>query len=155
MTNRTMSRVTTALVLAGTIGFARCEYGDSPTFPGRERLEVGTWGADNAGVIVDDTLAHVHIGCTFGGFGAPVHLDGDGRFSVPGSYTLRAFPVAIGPSLPAQFAGLVEGNRLTLTVAVNDTVEKKLVILGPVAVTFGREPRMGPCPICRKVSRSP
>jgi hypothetical protein len=34
-------------------------------------------------------------------------------------------------------------------VAVNDTIEKKLVALGPVTVTFGREPRMQQCPICR------
>ncbi|MGH7713356.1 MAG: hypothetical protein ACREOG_18860, partial [Gemmatimonadaceae bacterium] len=34
-------------------------------------------------------------------------------------------------------------------VTVNDTVEKKTVVLGPVRVTFGREPRMQVCPICR------
>ena len=50
---------------------------------------------------------------------------------------------------PAQFAGQLEGNRLTLTVTVSDTVEKKTVVLGPVTVTFGREPRMQQCPICR------
>jgi hypothetical protein len=38
---------------------------------------------------------------------------------------------------------------LTLTVAVNDTTLKRLVVLGPVALTYGREPKMGPCPICQ------
>jgi hypothetical protein len=31
---------------------------------------------------------------------------------------------------------------------VNDTIQKQLIVLGPVTVTFGREARMGPCPIC-------
>ena len=61
---------------------------------------------------------------------------------------LRLYPVAVGPTMPAQFAGVVNGNRLTFTVAVNDTVETKLVVLGPAIVTFGRQPEMGPCPIC-------
>jgi hypothetical protein len=59
----------------------------------------------------------------------------------------------MGPTLPAQFAGLVRGNVLTLTVAVDDTVMKDLVALGPVTVVFGREPRMQVCPICREPAR--
>jgi len=54
----------------------------------------------------------------------------------------------IGPTLPAQFAGRVERDLLTLAVAVDDTVEHKVVAVGPVTVEFGREPKMGPCPIC-------
>jgi hypothetical protein len=115
-----------------------------------DSLALGTWGGENAGTIVGDTIVHVHIGCTFGDFRPPVALDQEGRFNVEGSYTLRAFPVAVGPSLPAVFSGVVNGNRLTISVAVNDTVEKKLVPLGPVTVVLGREPRLGPCPICRR-----
>lgn len=71
------------------------------------------------------------------------------HFSVPGEYLLRAYPVAIGPTMPAQFAGVLNGDRLTLSIAVNDTIEKKLVVLGPVTVVLGRDPNMGPCPICK------
>jgi hypothetical protein len=113
-------------------------------------LTTGTWGADGAGMIVDDSLVHVHIGCTFGNFVPPDSLTG-AKFSVSGSYVLRAYPVLLGPELPAQFAGTVSGRQLTLTVAVNDTVEKKLVILGPVTITHGVEPRIPPCPICRTI----
>jgi hypothetical protein len=112
------------------------------------RLEVGEWGGQNAGVLVSPTTAHVHVGCTLGDFPAPIALDGDGRFSVAGSYLVRAFPIAVGPTMPAQFAGVVRNGSLTLTVAVNDTIQKELIVLGPVTVTFGREARMGPCPIC-------
>jgi hypothetical protein len=123
---------------------------DGSLVPTGGRLAVGTWGGDNAGVIVTETATHVHIGCTFGDVPDDVALGSDGRFRVAGSYVLRAFPIVVGPSLPAQFSGRVVGRTLTLAVAVNDTVENKLVALGPVTVVFGRDPKLGPCPICLK-----
>ena len=116
-------------------------------------LTPGTWGGENAGAILDDTLAHVHIGCTLGNFPLPTVVDDQGRFTADGNYTLRAYPIAVGPELPAVFTGVVIGNRLTLSVAVDDTVEKKLVPLGPVTVVLGREPHMEACPICRSIAK--
>ncbi len=117
--------------------------------PSDDQLALGEWGGDNAGVIVLDDRAHVHIGCTLGDILGIIPLDANGRFTVDGSYVLRAFPIQLGPSLPAQFSGRVVGGRLTLVIAVNDTTENKVVALGPVTVQFGRQPEMGPCPICR------
>jgi hypothetical protein len=114
-----------------------------------DSLALGTWGGDNAGLIVTDSTSHVHVGCTFGNSGT-VPLDAEGRFTANGSYVLRAYPVMIGPDLPAQFSGQVNGRTLTLAIAVNDTVEKKIVSLGPVTVVFDREPTMQVCPICRE-----
>lgn len=102
-----------------------------------------------AGVIVSDSGAHVHIGCTYGDVTGRVPLDSSGRFNVSGSYVLRAYPIAVGPSLPAQFAGSVVAGTLTLTVTVNDTVMHATTVLGPATVVLGKEPVMGPCPICR------
>ena len=99
-------------------------------------------------VIVKEAPSHVHFGCTNGDFSAPIHVDADSRFSVSGSYMLRAYPIPIGPTVPAQMAGQVQGRRLTFTVAVNDTVTKELVVFGPATVIFGQDPQMGPCPIC-------
>ena len=65
-----------------------------------------------------------------------------------GSYVLRAYPVMIGPSVPAQFSGRVVGRTVTLAIAVNDTVEGRVVALGPVTLEFEREPSMANCPIC-------
>ena len=112
------------------------------------QLALGTWGGDNAGVIATDSVTHVHVGCTFGDMPGKIALDANGRFTVDGSYMLRAYPIAVGPTVPAQFSGHVEGATLTLAVAVNDTVAKKLVALGPISVVLGRTPSMGPCPIC-------
>lgn len=121
--------------------------------PSHDRLSVGTWGGDDSGVIVTDAAVHVHVGCTFGDVTGTIPLDVSGRFTVDGSYVLRAYPVQTGPSLPAQFSGRVIGRRLTLVIAVNDTVERKVVALGPITVEYGRAPEMGPCPICRTPRR--
>jgi len=112
-------------------------------------LARGTWGANGSGVIVNDTMVHVHIGCTKGDFPLPVALDAEGRFAVSGTYMLRAYPVQReGDVSPAQLAGVVRGNRLTFSVAVNDTLLKRPVALGPATVTLGTTPVLGPCPIC-------
>jgi hypothetical protein len=143
------------LISIAAIGFfligASCP-GNDPISPEGDLL-AGTWGGENVAVMVEDTTVHVHIGCTNGDFPAPITVDSEGKFSVAGSYILRAYPIQVGPSLPAQIAGTVDGRRLTFTIAVNDTVEKKLVILGPSIATFGRDPKMGPCPICDRRMR--
>ena len=151
MRTRTGSTAVLALVVGAALVIAACS-GQSVTASAHV-LTPGTWGGENAGAIVDDTLVHVHIGCTLGNFPRPTVVDDQGRFSTDGSYTLRAYPIAVGPELPAVFTGVVTGNLLTLSVAVDDTVEKKLVPLGPVTVVLGREPRMQACPICRSIAK--
>jgi hypothetical protein len=143
-----------ASLLIAAAGVAGCT--DDPLVPyfAGDRLALGTWGGDNAGVIATDSVTHVHIGCTFGDVPGRVALDTNGRFSVSGSYMLRAYPIAVGPTVPAQFNGQVVAGTLTLSIAVNDTVQKKQVPLGPVTVVYGKQPQMGPCPICRVPRRA-
>ena len=126
---------------------AACSSSSSPP-PSGETLAVGTWGGQNAGVTVADSITHVHVGCTFGNIPGRVALRGDGRFTIAGSYVLRAYPVMVGPQLPAEYRGRVNGRTLTLEIAVNDTVARKMVSLGPVTVIHERPPELGPCPIC-------
>jgi hypothetical protein len=113
-------------------------------------LALGTWGGDNSGMIVSDTAMHLHVGCTFGDVSGRIAIAADGSFDVPGSYMLRAYPVAMGPTVPARFRGQVDGGIATVTVTVNDTVQHTTVVEGPVTVKYGDSPRMGPCPICRR-----
>ena len=113
-------------------------------------LQLGTWGGDNAGMIVSDTAMHLHAGCTYGDVSGRIALAADGSFDVAGSYMLRAYPITVGPSVPARFRGRVDGAVAVVTVTVNDTVQHATVIKGPVSVKFGDQPRMGPCPICRR-----
>ncbi|HXI64974.1 MAG TPA: hypothetical protein VNH14_10740 [Gemmatimonadales bacterium] len=108
-------------------------------------IEAGVWGGDNAGAIVTDSNAHVHIGCTAGDTKQPLVADSSGRFDVTGLYNITLYPVARGPDHPARFFGSTDGHVMSLTIALTDTA----VTLGPVELTLGQEPKMGPCPICR------
>lgn len=106
---------------------------------------VGTWGGDNAGLIVSNTDVHIHIGCTLGDAVGPIHPDANGQFAATGTYNVDAYPVDRGIVHPAQFAGQITGQTMTLTVSLTDTAR----VLGPVTLIYGKEPQMGPCPICR------
>lgn len=133
-----MNRAGIVLVFAAIIA---CDTG--PAVPLTE--VTGTWGADNAGLIASDTVVHIHIGCTLGYARAPIRLDADGRFTAAGTYNVDAYPVDRGIIHPATFTGQVKGNALTLTVVLTDNGRQ----LGPVTLIYKKEPKMGPCPICR------
>lgn len=108
----------------------------------------GTWGGDDAGLLLSATSAHVHVGCTQGDFDAPIPVGGDGSFTAQGRYSHRyeLFPVGTGESHPATLTGSLDGNdRLTFTVRVTDGGEQ----YGPVLVRRGVDPAMQDCPICR------
>lgn len=113
----------------------------------------GTFGGENAAVIADDTSAHVHIGCTYGNVHQAIDPDDGGYFDVAGEHNITAHPVDLGVMHPARFSGRVLLGHIRLTVTLTDTA----VVLGPVDVLLGKEPRMGPCPICRRepASRMP
>jgi len=129
--------------IAGLVGLTACS-GAAAFRPGP--LAAGTWGGDNAGLIASDTSAHVHIGCTLGNVHQAIVIDPGGRFDVPGVYNVTAYPVHRGPDHPARFTGWSDGRVMSLTVTLVDTA----VTLGPVQLVFGQDPRMGPCPICRR-----
>src|SRR5438445_6420773 len=138
-----MSKV--VLASLALIALRTCDVG-GPRSPGPIQ---GTWGGDNAGLIAFDTTAHVHIGCTAGDTKQAIVADQRGRFDVPGLYNITLYPVARGPDHPARFTGSVDGDEMTLTVALTDTA----VTLGPAQLTLGTAPRMWPCPICRRPGR--
>src|SRR5256885_6245208 len=106
---------------------------------------VGTWGGDNAALIVSTTDVHVHIGCTLGDAAGPLKTDANGRFEATGTYNVDAYPVDRGILHPAKFSGQIVRQTMTLTVTLTDTGQ----VLGPVTLVYGKEPKMGPCPICR------
>jgi len=111
----------------------------------------GTWGGTDAGLIAGDTAAHVHIGCTVGDARLPIAVNDDGTFEATGTYDVDAFPVPRGILHPARFSGRITGTTMTLTVTLLDTART----LGPVQLTYGVTPQMGPCPICRSPGSMP
>ena len=128
-------------VIAATILALGCA-----STPGAPITDVkGTWGGDDAGLIATDTSAHIHIGCTLGDTKGRIVADADGRFSITGTYNVDAYPVDRGILHPAQFTGQITGTSMTIRVVLTDTGRQ----LGPVTLILGKEPKMGPCPICR------
>ena len=140
----TLTVLTVALV--GTI--ADCSASGALGPPGP--LALGTWGGDSAGMIVSDTAMHLHIGCTFGDVSGRVAVDANGQFDITGNYTLHAYPITVGPTVPARFVGHLDGTTAIVTAIIDDTTEHKTVTHGPIVVTLGKDPRLGPCPICRR-----
>ena len=133
-----MTRITA--ILLGVAGIACSAATSTPVTD-----VVGTWGGDNAGLIVNGTDVHVHIGCTLGDAIGPIVAGENGRFEVSGTYNVDAYPVNRGITHPASFTGQIVGQTMTLTVSLTDITQ----VLGPVTLTYGKEPTMGPCPICR------
>jgi hypothetical protein len=142
----------TVLVVVATSVLATCGKSDRLTAPGAS-LALGTWGGDNFAVIATDSVTHVHVGCTFGDFPANIRLDGSGYLMIDGAFMLHAFPVAVGPAMPAQLSGRVIGNTLTFAIAVYDTVAKQVVSLGPGTVVLGKPWNMVVCPVCQVPGR--
>jgi hypothetical protein len=132
----------TALVAASVLAIGPCD----PTGVRPPKDLAGTWGGDNAVLIADDTSAHVHIGCTYGNIHQQLVVDANGNFDLPGEQNITAHPVDLGIMHPARFVGRVRGGDMTLTITLTDTT----VTLGPVVLVYGKEPQMGPCPICRR-----
>ena len=118
-----------------------CELAGPRPSPGKI---AGTWGGEGAGLIADDTSAHVHIGCTYGNVHQAIVADSSGHFDLPGEQDITAHPVDRGILHPARFSGSVLGRTMTLTVTLTDTA----VTLGPVQLRLGETPKLGPCPIC-------
>lgn len=134
-------RLTALGVVLVVLGPAWCESGPTGVIDG---VVLGLWGGENAALIADDTSAHAHIGCTYGRVHQAIVVDAAGHFEVAGEQNITAHPVDLGIMHPAVFSGRVFHGTMTLTVTLTDTA----VTLGPVQVAFGKDPRMGPCPIC-------
>lgn len=145
----TTMRIRTLALLLPIVLLAGCSSPGGSLWPFTGDLTLGTWGGNGAGMIVSDTSMHLHVGCTYGDVSGRVPVV-NGGFAVRGSYMLRAYPVAVGPTVPAHFTGNVVDKTATITVTVDDTVQHQTVVEGPVVVTLGATPQLGPCPICRR-----
>jgi hypothetical protein len=140
-------RIAALSLSAASVALFACSSSGISLPPFDGKLALGTWGGDNAGMLVSDMAMHLTVGCTYGDVSGRITVAVDWSFDVAGSYMLRAYPVAFGPTVPARFRGQLDGVTATVTVTVDDTVQHKTVVEGPVSVKYGDQPRIGPCPI--------
>src|SRR5207247_8693503 len=104
---------------AGVGALVTCD-GTGAAAPRPGPIEPCVWGGDNAGAIVTDASAHVHIGCTAGDTKQALVADSSGQFDAPGLYNITLYPVARGPDHPARFFGHSDGRVMTLPAALTD-----------------------------------
>lgn len=108
----------------------------------RNSLAAGVWGGQHLRVEVSDDGARLDFDAARGVIEQPVTLDGEGRFSVQGTYTVeRGGPVREGEEpepQPAVYSGAVRGKEMTLNVKLTETKEE----LGPYTLTLGSRGRV-------------
>ncbi|HEX9670781.1 MAG TPA: hypothetical protein VGC93_15015 [Thermoanaerobaculia bacterium] len=132
-----------AAILSGLALLAAC---GSAAAAGREQrtAPTGTWGGDHVLLEVTAGGAALELDCAHGTVEGPIRLDGEGRFDVGGTFVQeRGGPVREGQenARPARYAGRVEGQTMTLTIAVGDGGDT----LGPFELVRGRGPRLTKC----------
>ena len=81
-------------------------------------LPEGAWGEPGVRMLVSGSGVAVEADCAHGRIEGPVFLDATGRFRGEGTWAFEGGPTPVGgfPAQPALFDGLVEKDRLTLTV---------------------------------------
>jgi hypothetical protein len=108
----------------------------------RTRLAAGDWGGQHVRVEVSDDGARLEFDAARGVIPRPVTLDGEGRFSAPGTYTREGGgPLREGHEpkpQPAVYSGVVRGKEMTLNVTLAETKEE----LGPYTLTLGSRGRV-------------
>jgi len=86
-----------------------------------DRVPNGDWGGQHVRLTVDDTGGRIEFDCAHGRLGAPLTLDGDGRFDVAGSLVSEGGPVPkdeTGNARPARYRGRTDGQSMSLAVTL-------------------------------------
>src|SRR5260370_34136024 len=91
-----MIRRRPALVLA-LLAAGACSSSRTPL----DTVPVGTWGGDDAGLIVGKDGAHAHIGCTLGDVAGAIPVEAAGGYGAAGPWNGDPYPVDRGILHPA------------------------------------------------------
>lgn len=104
------------------------------------RVPTGAWGGPNVQLSVHDQGATIEFDCAHGTLDAPLELDRQGRFDVPGRFTREGGPEREGDaSQPVRYSGKTDGRELTLEVVFESDRG------GPYALVLGRSSRLFKC----------
>lgn len=108
----------------------------------QNRLAAGEWGGQHVRVEVSDGGALLDFDGGRGVIERPITLDGEGRFSAPGTYTREhGGPLREGHEpkpQPAVYSGAVRGKEMTLSFTLTETKEE----VGPFTLTRGGRGRV-------------
>ena len=106
---------------------------------------LGLWGGEGIRLEIAPTGGALEFDCAAGTFDAPLVLDGEGTFALPGTFTLghggpdiegqEPIPVA------ATFVGSVAGDRMTL----EGRFGAEDMRIGPYSLRKGQDPLLRKC----------
>ena len=86
-----------------------------------DRVPEGPWGGEHVGLLVGPAGAAVDLDCAHGEITAPLRLDEDGRFALPGYYVRDVGPAEDPENRrPATYAGRSDGRSVTLSFTLLD-----------------------------------
>jgi len=130
--------IAAALMTALAIG---CSSSDDVTGP----VAAGDWGGVGISLIATEQGAQLELDCALGEISQPLVLDAEGGFTLDGTFT----PEHGGPvredevleSEPATYAGIVDGNQMTLTIHLLN----RGTISGPFALERDTTPLLRKC----------
>jgi hypothetical protein len=114
--------------------------------PGRANVLLGQWGGEHISVVTHETGALLEYDCGRGTIDVPLVVNNDtGRFDARGTHVFeRGGPVREGEppdEHPAQYAGVISNNVLTLTVTTTDDNRN----VGTYTAYFGKQARLRKC----------
>ena len=105
----------------------------------------GQWGAQGVSMEVTGSGATLEFDCANGSISEAIVLDGSGKFAVKGFFaTEHPGPIREGEDTsgqPATYTGSVDGQTLTLTIALTGTGKT----IGTFTLTSGKVGRIRKC----------
>jgi hypothetical protein len=117
-----------------------------PTSPSDPPSLLGGWAGDHVQLTVSQANAIVEFDCAHGTLDQPMMADRDGRFDVSGTFVREhggpVRPGEVPDQHPARYAGVTAGQKMTLTVTVND---QPPTVVGPFALVQGAAGRLVKC----------
>lgn len=114
-----------------------------PTEP-LDSVPLGPWGSDSLVLNVAESGASATFNCALGTIDAPLALDAEHRFDLPGTYTqgTGAFPPTPPPPVAARYQGRTDGRTMEITV----TLVEPPVRIGTYRLERGRNTGILHCP---------
>lgn len=95
------------------VGLMACTSGGAAA----DLVPTGSWGGEHVRLIVSDTGGNVEFDCAHGTLDAPLKVDTEGRFNVPGSLVREGGPVVPGREGDKQsvrYSGRLSGSSMDL-----------------------------------------
>ena len=102
------------------------------------RVPEGAWGGPHVQLSVNEQGGTIEFDCAHGTLDAPLDLDSEGRFDVPGRFTREGGPEPERDAgQPVRYSGRTDGSELTLEVVFpNERSGPYALVLGSVSRLF-------------------